>query len=172
MDLRPAAPADLPAIDALLASSYPALLKPDYPASVLVTALPLISRAQPRLVASGSYWTAWDGHRLLGAGGWTRGGPLGGRVRGVGHVRHVVTARDATRRGIGRAVMGAALDQARRAGIRRLECLSTRTAVPFYSALGFVLLGPTDVVLRPGVTFPAVAMRLDMPRTGAVRESP
>ena len=48
--------------------------------------------------------------------------------------------------------------QARDAGITRLECLSTRMAVPFYAALGFRVLGPVEVPLRPGIVFPAVAM--------------
>ena len=47
--VRPAERSDMAAVDALLARSYPRLLKPDYPPSVLVTALPLISRAQPAL---------------------------------------------------------------------------------------------------------------------------
>ena len=162
--LRPATRADIPAVDALLADSYPALLKADYPASVLVTALPLISRAQPGLVASGQHWTAGDGRDLMGAGGWTFAAPGGGARRsGVAHVRHVVTSRRAVRRGVGRAVMAAATDQARAAGAMRMECLSTRMAVPFYAALGFAVVGETVVALRPGVAFPAVEMARGLP---------
>ncbi len=50
------------------------------------------------------------------------------------------------------------LDTARAAGIRHLQCQSTRTAVPFYTACGFRELGPVEVPLAPGITFPAVAM--------------
>lgn len=56
--VRSAAKGDIAAVDALLARTYPRLLKPDYPPSVLVTALPLISRAQPALVTSGTYYVA------------------------------------------------------------------------------------------------------------------
>jgi hypothetical protein len=56
---------------------------------------------------------------------------------------------------------GQVMAQARAAGVRRLHCLSTRTAVPFYAALGFDELGPADVPLRPGIVFPAVRMRHD-----------
>jgi hypothetical protein len=59
---------DLPRIDALLSESYPALLKPDYPPSVLVTALPLIARANPSLLRSGTYFVAEDGE----GGRWRR----------------------------------------------------------------------------------------------------
>ncbi len=36
--------------------------------------------------------------------------------------------------------------------------LSTRTAVPFYEALGFRVLHEAEVGLRPGIVFPAVRM--------------
>jgi hypothetical protein len=52
--------------------------------------------------------------------------------------------------------------QAAEAGVRRLDCLSTRTAAPFYAALGFVALGPVEVALRPGIAFPAVRMERAM----------
>jgi len=150
---------DLAGIDALLARSYPRLLKADYPASVLVTALPIISRARPDLVVSGSYWVALSAGGMVGAGGWTRGAPGdGGETPALGHVRHLVTDDRMVRRGIGRGLMGRAMAQARDAGVRRLDCLSTRTAVPFYAAIGFVAMGEVEVPLRPGISFPAVRM--------------
>lgn len=50
------------------------------------------------------------------------------------------------------------LEHARDRGMRMLLCQSTRTAVPFYRAMGFVALGPVSVELRPGIVFPAEAM--------------
>ena len=165
LTIRLAAPADLAEVDALLAHSYPRLLAPDYAPSVLVLALPIISRARPELLACGSYFVALDGNgRMVGAGGWTRGAPEGGdAAQRIGHVRHVVTRAGEVRRGIGRALMGCAMEDAAAEGIRRLDCLSTRTAVPFYEAMGFRALGPVDVPLRPGIVFPAVRMRCDLP---------
>lgn len=147
-------------MEVLLKRSYPRLLRPDYPPSVMVTALPLIARARPELLASGRYFLAEaeDGS-LLGAGGWSVGAPAGGGVtEGVGHVRHVAVDPDAVRQGIGRAVMGEVISDALRHGVKWLDCLSTRTAVPFYEALGFRVLHPADVGLRPGIVFPAVRM--------------
>ena len=103
LTLRPATPADLAAVDALLAWSYPRLLAPHYPPSVLVTALPLISKARPELLAAGSYWLALDAAgAVVGAGGWTRAGPVGGGAPAgsTGHVRHVVTDARRVRRGV------------------------------------------------------------------------
>ena len=97
--IRPSRDSDLAAVDALLARSYPKLLKADYPPSVLVTALPIISRARPELVGCGSYYVAEEEGRIIGAGGWTRDG----RRADLGHIRHVVTDDRAVRRGVGRA---------------------------------------------------------------------
>jgi GNAT superfamily N-acetyltransferase len=159
--LRLATAADLAAVDALLARSYPRLLAPDYPASVMVLALPLIARARPELLASETYWLAEEADgRIVGAGGWTRAAPgsTEGDGAGTGHVRHMVTDAARVRMGIGRALMCRVMDQARAAGVWRLDCLSTRTAVPFYASLGFREMGAVDVALRPGILFPAVRM--------------
>jgi GNAT superfamily N-acetyltransferase len=159
--LRPATKADLAAVDRLLADSYPRLLAVDYAPSVLVTALPIISRAQPGLVTSGRYFVALRGDALLAAGGWSMGAPGGGAaLAGVGHVRHVVTDWRHQRQGIGRALMEAVLADAKGAGVGRMECLSTLTAERFYASLGFVARGPVMVPLRPGIDFPAIAMEL------------
>ena len=103
LTIRPARRDDIPGIDALLARSYPQLLKADYPPSVLVTALPLISRANPQLVQSGTYYVALDeAGRVLGAGGWSFGAPQGGLADGVtAHIRHFATDPAAVRRGVG-----------------------------------------------------------------------
>ena len=61
LTIRPGRTEDIAPLDALLARSYPRLLAADYPPSVLVTAIPRISRAQPRLVTSGTYFVALRG---------------------------------------------------------------------------------------------------------------
>jgi N-acetylglutamate synthase-like GNAT family acetyltransferase len=163
--IRRARPGDLAAVDQLLARSYPRLLAADYPPSVMITAVPIISRARPELLASGRYFLALDADgRVVGAGGWSAGRPdgSGGTVPETGHVRHVATDPDATRQGIGRRLMTEAMQDAAIAGVRRLECLSTLTAVPFYAALGFQVLGRTEVPLAPGIVFPAIRMQADL----------
>jgi len=155
IEIRPTTALDLAAVDALLAHAYPKLLKPDYPPSVLVTALPIIARARPELLRCGTYYLAEspDG-QLLGAGGWTPDR----KQPGLGHIRHVVTDDRAVRNGVGRALIAHALEVARAAGMQQMECWSTRTAVAFYAAMGFSELGPIDVPLAPGISFPSVRM--------------
>ncbi len=152
--IRPSTMADLARVDALLARSYPKLLKADYPPSVLVTALPIISRAQPALLRSGTYFVAEEGGAIIGAGGWTPDR----RVRRLGHIRHVVTDDRHLRRGIARALLERCFETARAAGCVRLECWSTRTAVPFYESVGFEKVSLMDVQLAGGISFPSVRM--------------
>ena len=163
--LRTAVPSDLAGVDRLLGRSYPRLLAPDYPPSVMVLAVPIIARARPELLASGRYLVAIDAEgTVVAAGGWSASRPQGGAAVAAdqGHVRHVATDPDAVRQGIGRQLMQAVLADAAQAGVRRMECLSTRTAVPFYAALGFRVVGETDVPLGPGISFPAVRMLADL----------
>ena len=150
----------------LLARSYPHLLAADYPPSVMVTALPIIARARPELLASGRYYLAFDANgQLLGAGGWSAAAPgpsdqpeRQARGADVGHVRHLVTDPDAVRRGVARAIMEAVFNAAILANVTRMECLSTRTAVAFYQAIGFQVIRPVEVPLRAGIIFPAIQM--------------
>ena len=157
--IRPSTRADLAKVDALLARSYPKLLKGEYAPSVLVTALPLIMRAQPALLACGTYYVAeTEDEDIVGAGGWTRDR----RRRALGHIRHVASDDRQQRQGIGRALLSRCFDTARAAGVRKMECWSTYTAVPFYEAMGFRQMGPIDVPLRAGITFPSVRMMQDI----------
>jgi GNAT superfamily N-acetyltransferase len=161
LTIRRATQADIAAVDLLLADSYPRLLAKDYAPSVLVMAVPIIARAQPDLVASGRYFVGQDAGGIIAAGGWSRSAPGGGAATaGTGHIRHVVTDYRHQRRGIGRALMGGVLADARRAGMVGMACLSTLTAERFYTSLGFRPLEPVMVPLRPGIDFPAIRMEL------------
>ena len=144
---------DLAVVDALLARSYPKLLKADYPPSVMVTALPLIARARPGLLTSGTYYLAEIAGDVVGAGGWSRSSAARGEVR------HLVVDDRQVRQGIGRALMAWIFAASRAAGLEELTCQATRTAVPFYRAVGFSELESIEVPLRPGISFPAVLMR-------------
>ncbi|WP_309664357.1 GNAT family N-acetyltransferase [Tabrizicola sp.] len=162
--IRRAVPADLSAVDQLLSRSYPKLLAADYPPSIMVLAIPIISRARPELLASGRYFLAEDGAgRVLACGGWSTGRPDGrGPADRTGQVRHVATDPDMARRGIGRALMTGVMQDAAAFGLRWLECQATLTAVPFYTAMGFRALHPIQVPLGPGIVFPAVRMIADL----------
>ena len=159
ISVRNSTRADIAAIGALLARSYSILLKTDYAPSVLVTALPLISRAQPALITCGTYYVAEREGLIIGAGGWTKTAPDSGRPnRNTGQIRHLITDHRVARQGVASTLIRHVIAQARNAGINQMICHSTRTAVPFYEAMGFEARDAIEVPLRPGISFPAVAM--------------
>ena len=159
--IRQATPTDLPAVDRLLARSYPRLLRADYPPSVLVLAIPRIARARPELLRSGTYHVIEGPGGIVAAGGWTQTPPSAGEgARSIGHVRHVATDPGHLRRGHARRILSHVLNEAREAGMSGMACLSTRTAVSFYASLGFVRIDEAEIPLAPGIAFPAVRMTL------------
>lgn len=163
MQIRVAVAADVAPLDALFQASYPVLLAPDYPDALLQVALPIIAHAQPALVTCGSYYVAERDGRLLGAGGWTHEKPASGAVeQGLAHIRHVAVDHAATRQGVAAALLGRVFEDAAAAGVTRLSCMSTLTAVPFYRAMGFRVVNDVTIPLAPGCDFPAVEMVRDL----------
>ncbi|MBD3677550.1 MAG: GNAT family N-acetyltransferase [Rhodobacteraceae bacterium] len=163
LSLRTAHRGDAPEVDALLSRSYPTLLKPDYPPSAMVMAVPLLARGDPSLAASGRYYVAEIGGVMVGAGGWSFGNPHGGdMVEGLGHVRHLVVDPGYIHQGIGRRLMDRILRKSRAEGITRLECTSTRTALAFFESAGFVAEEVTELELGAGIGLPAIKMTRDL----------
>jgi GNAT superfamily N-acetyltransferase len=162
--VRVAVPADADAVTALLLGSYPVRLAERYHTQLLALALPLMTKADPRLLASGTYYVAeLAGGRLVGCGGWTVDGPGSGEITpGVAHVRHFATHQDRIRCGVGRGLMMRSFADANAHGIRMMECYSTLGAERFYQALGFTSIGPIDVMMTPSIRFPAVLMRCEL----------
>ena len=160
LSLRPAQPADAANVTALLEHSYPVLLAPDYPAETLTAVLPAITRARPSLLAGQTYFLLEEKGALRAAGGWSDTDPWGGTCApGTAHIRHVVTAPEHVRRGLGRRLMAGVCADARAQGITRFECYSTLTARDFYTRCGFEEVSAVVMTLARGVQFPAVHMR-------------
>lgn len=157
--VRIATPDDHEAISHLFAVSYGTLMRAAYEAAVLEAALPLMTRANPLLLASGTFFVADTAGNVVGCGGWTRARPDRGDVeRGLGHVRHFATHPDHTGLGIGRVLYEACEKQALAAGVERFECYASLNAEGFYSALGFEALARIDVPLNDEIRLPAVRM--------------
>jgi predicted N-acetyltransferase YhbS len=158
--IRTARAGDLAAIDRVLAASYPALMAGAYERGLLARALPMMTKAQPRLVDSGTYYVAEAGGEIVGCGGWSREAPdAPAREESVAHIRHFAVARDWIGRGIGRALYRCCEERARRDGIRVFECYSSLNGEPFYRALGFTRLAAIEVPMAPGTSLPSVHMR-------------
>jgi N-acetylglutamate synthase-like GNAT family acetyltransferase len=152
---------DIATVSELLQASYPILMKSAYDSAVLDPALEQMTRANPKLLSSGTFYVAEseDG-TAVGCGGWTREHPGGETaVEGVGHIRHFGTHPDWTRKGIGRAIFRRCEEDARASGIREFECYSSLNAECFYSALGFERIGVFDIQMGPDVSLTSCHMR-------------
>ncbi len=163
--IRPASFEDQSRVTALLRRSYPQLLPDDYEPGLLRAALPLITTAQPVLLACGTYFVAQcpESGEVVGAGGWTDLSPARGIYGpGQGHVRHVATDPAWLRRGVAGALIAHTLASAQNSGMSRMHCMSTLTARPFYAAMGFRAVGEIELTLAPGVYFPAIQMVRDL----------
>jgi GNAT superfamily N-acetyltransferase len=162
--LRVTTPDDAVAVSALLEASYTSAFAGRYEDHVLAAALPLMTRANPRLLASGTYHVAETGDgALIGCGGWTVDRPGTGEVvGGLAHVRHFGTHPDWARRGVGRALFAQCADEAKARGIGRFECYSSLVAEDFYRALGFTVIERMDIELRAGIRLAGVVMAFDL----------
>lgn len=160
--IRVANPGEADAITALLQASYSVLLATHYDADLLARLLPLMARANDRLLASGTYYVAERGADLVGCGGWSHERPGTGEVvPGLAHIRHVAVHPGHARAGIGRALMDHCFRAARTDGVTRLECYSSLNAVDFYRAAGFEISGPIDAEIG-AVKMPSVVLHREI----------
>lgn len=159
--VRVATLSDAAGVNALLQASYPILMESAYDEVLLAPALKLMTRANPALLTSGTFYIAESRDGLVvGCGGWTLECPGSDSIEAMlGHVRHFGTHPDWTNRGIGRAIYRLCEADARSAGITSFECYSTFNAESFYSVLGFESIRSIDVELGPNVPLPGVLMR-------------
>lgn len=164
--LRPATLADADAASELLAASYAPLLDdPAYERETIARALPLMVRAQPALLGSGTWHLAErpDG-RLIGCGGWTAERPQSGELEpGLAHLRHFGTHPEHLRLGVGRALVERCFAEAAARGRTRWECGSSLPAVAFYSRMGFEVVERRGVSMGPELELPAVIMSARLP---------
>ena len=160
VSLRVASLGDASAVSRVLESSYPKLMASAYKSEELRAALPMMTRAQPSLLESGTYYVVEtiDGF-VVGCGGWTRERPGSGDIHpGLGHVRHFGVHPEWTRQGIGSLIYLRCVADATVAGVERFECFSSLNGEAFYSALGFTSLEHIDQEMSEGVFLPGIRM--------------
>lgn len=153
---------DVANVTKLLEESYPTLMKSAYDPDTLGPALKLMTRANPALLSSGTYYVAESQEgALVGCGGWTRERP-GEKVEAesIGHIRHFGTHSDWIRKGIGSAILRKCVRDARASGIRELECYSSLNAERFYGALGFERIAVFNIEMTSGVSLATCHMHL------------
>jgi len=158
--LRVARPGDAKAVSALLDRSYPIAWQGIYESALIDALRPLVTRANPLLLASGTFFVveSVDG-MAVGCGGWSPEAP-GTRaiVPGTAHIRHFATDPDWLRLGIGAAMLGRCIEEARAGGFRWLMADSAHGAERFYAASGFEVQGPSAAQIGDHI-LPGTMMR-------------
>lgn len=148
--IRLATPADIPALQPLIADSARMLSLGFYTDLQTEAAIRYVFGVDSQLIADGTYYVAADGERLIGCGGWSwRGTLYGGDQRPVGaeavldpavdaaRIRAFFVAPSHARRGIAARILATCATAALASGFSRLELMSTLPGVPFYTRLGF-----------------------------------
>ena len=158
--IRVATPNDAERVRRLLEASYPPLMASAYDERMLAPALKVMTKPNPSLLASGTFYLAESSdHGVVGCGGWTheRPGTTLAEPR-LAHIRHFATDPSWTRRGIGRAIFDRCESAARLVGVHAFECYSSLNAERFYSALWFRRVRELTLELTPDVALPCVVM--------------
>jgi GNAT superfamily N-acetyltransferase len=174
-EIRLAAPADLPALEALIASSARGLSRGDYGDAQIERALGTALGLDSQLVRDRTYFAVEAGGALVGCGGWSHRRTLfGGDARAGREAAALDPSRDAARiraffvrpdwarRGIGRALLARCEVEARARGFRAAELMATLPGEHLYRACGYTATGRIEHDLGKGVTIPFVPMRKEL----------
>jgi ribosomal protein S18 acetylase RimI-like enzyme len=146
-------------VEQVLLASYPSLMADAYERDVLALALPLMTRPNPTLLRSGTYYVAEFGGEIIGCGGWSREEPSSNAVApGTAHIRHFAVKAEYARRGVGRVLFDRCVADARSQGISLFKCFASLNAVGFYRLLGFEDRRLIDVAMGPGISLRSMLM--------------
>ena len=169
--LRKATLEERPAIEELIAASARGLSRADYSEQQIEAALATVFGVDTDLIIDGTYFVADTGEKLVGCGGWSKRKNLFGgdrfATRDSGQldpnsepakIRAFFVHPDFARQGIARTILEACESEARAAGFRALELMSTLPGIPLYRALGYK--GDERIEYEfGGVIIPLVPMR-------------
>jgi GNAT superfamily N-acetyltransferase len=170
-ELRIATLADAEQIDALMKESAAAIFPRWYGEREAASAVEHVAVADPMLLEDGTYFVLEAGGEIVACGGWSRRDRL---YTGSGdgaddarlldpatepaRVRAMFVRDDWTRRGLGRRIIDACEEAARREGFSRMALSATLPGVPLYQACGFEALDEQDTVLVDGAILRCVSM--------------
>lgn len=171
LTLRPATPADIPQIAALIALSVNGLQAGDYSPTQRAAALGSVFGIDTNLINDGTYLIAEFGGQMVGCGGWSRRQAMFGAdslaasqsgfldpAKDAARIRAFFVHPDFARRGIGSKILLACENAAANSGFTRFELGSTLTGIPLYSAYGYTPIKCIDTPLPNGETLPIVLM--------------
>jgi GNAT superfamily N-acetyltransferase len=169
--LRVATLADADRIEVLMKESAAAIFPRWYDEQGAASAVEHVAVVDRMLLEDGTYFVLEAGGEIVACGGWSRrdrlytgSGDGGDDARLLdpatepARVRAMFVRDDWTRRGLGRRIIEACEEAARREGFSRMALSATLPGVPLYQACGFEPLEEVDTVLVDGVRLRCVTM--------------
>jgi GNAT superfamily N-acetyltransferase len=168
--LRLASVADEPVMRDLMRRAIGELLKPYLPPDAVAASFEIMG-LDSQLIADGTYFAVTDDGEIVGCGGWSRratlfgGDHTSGRnaalldpAREPARVRAMYTDPAHVRRGVGRMILAACEEAARKEGFRAVELAATLAGEPLYRACGYRVIEPFTSRTSTGVEIPLLRM--------------
>lgn len=175
LTIRPAVPADIPVLTALIAASVRGLQGQDYTSSQLEGALASVYGVDTQLIEDATYFVADVDGSVVACGGWSKrktlfgGDHCEGREdllldpeRDAAKIRAFFVHPEWARRGIGTRVLEACESAALAQGFTRFEMGATLTGVALYKARGYREVEEIGVPLGNGELLAIVRMEKRM----------
>jgi GNAT superfamily N-acetyltransferase len=162
---------DAEPIEVLMKQSAAAIFPRWYGEREAASAVAHVAVVDRMLLEDGTYFVLEAGGEVVGCGGWSRrdrlytgsgDGADDARLldpaREPARVRAMFVRDDWTRRGLGRRIIDACEEAARREGFSRMALSATLPGVPLYEACGFEPVEEVDTVLVDGARLTCVSM--------------
>jgi GNAT superfamily N-acetyltransferase len=176
--LRKANLDDREAIEQLIVESARGLSRQDYSDSQIEAAIASVFGVDTNLLVDQTYFVAESSGMLIGCGGWSKRKTLFGGDQFVNRdpgeldpkseaakIRAFFVHPKFARKGIGRAILLACENEARAAGFRSVELMSTLPGIPFYETCGYQRDERVEIELAIGVRLELLPMRKDLPES-------
>jgi GNAT superfamily N-acetyltransferase len=173
--LRAATPADIPALERLIAVSTRGLSRADYTDQQIEAALGGAMGVDSELIRDGTYFVVEAGGEIVGCGGWSRRRTLFGADSGPGResalldpsreaarIRAFFVHPDWARRGIGRRLLDHCEAAARAHGFTAAELMATLPGQRLYEVCGYAAGAPIQHPLGGDLTIELVPMRKEL----------
>lgn len=170
--IRPATPADIPALQQLIPESVRALSASYYNSQQIESALIYIFGIDSQLIADATYFVVEVGTEIVGCGGWSKRQTLFGGDQSkaeqsdsllnpatdAARIRAFFVHPQHARKGIGKLIIEACERAALAAGFTKLELAATLPGEPFYLTLGYTTTEHFEIQLPDGEPFPLARM--------------
>ena len=178
--IRTAAPADQPAIEALIARSIRTLGAGDYPSATIELALKSAFGTDTQLIKDRTYFVVEDEGRIVACGGWSYRKTLFGNDARDGRdpaeldpavdaakIRAFFVDPSAARRGIGTLLLAHCEAEATKRGFRRFELMATLPGVRLYEVRGYKAGAHVHHPLSAETAIHFVPMTKELPPAGS-----